>query len=179
MYTKSQLNHWLWEERNNLIELGIPVSADICPEIRFAKATSWYGQCQQNRVHKGKRYKFQISISEYHLQSSERAIRNTLIHELLHTCPGCLNHGAKWKAYAQIVQRRFGYQIIRTGGDKDTDSAIEAARQKKREGYQIKYLLVCTQCGQEFQRFRKSNLVLHPEKYRCKCGGEIKHKRYT
>ncbi|MBR3756177.1 MAG: sprT domain-containing protein, partial [Firmicutes bacterium] len=98
-------------------------------------------------------------------------------HELLHTCPGCLNHGPKWKAYAGIVQQRCGYQIVRTGGDKDKAPAIEAARQKKREGYQIKYLLVCTKCGQEFPRFRKSNLVLYPEKYRCKCGGTIKHKR--
>jgi len=177
MHTKGQLNQWLWEEYNNLIALGIPVSSDICPVIRFTKATSWYGQCQQNRVYQGTRYQFQISISEYHLRSSERAIRNTLIHELLHTCPGCLNHGAKWKGYASLVQQQWGYQIIRAGGDKDRDSAIEAARQEKRAGYKTKYLLVCTKCGQEFIRYRKSNLVLHPEKYRCKCGGKIKHKR--
>lgn len=107
------------------------------------------------------------------MQSSERAIRNTLIHELLHTCPGCLNHGQKWKAYARIVQNRFGYNIVRAGGDKDEASALEAARREKRAGYQTQYLLVCTKCGQEFIRYRKSNLVLHPEKYRCKCGGTI------
>lgn len=177
MYTRQQLNQWLREEQKNLIGLGIPVSDDICPVIRISKATSWYGQCQQNRVCQGKRYQFQISISAYHLQSSQRAIRNTLIHELLHTCPGCLNHGAKWKGYASLVQQQWGYQIIRAGGDKDSDSAIEAARQEKRAGYQTKYLLVCAKCGQEFIRYRKSNLVLHPEKYRCKCGGKIKHKR--
>lgn len=177
MYTKDQANQWLQEERDNLISIGIPVSAELCPEIRFSKATSWYGQCQQNRGYNGRRYKFVISISEYHLKSSERGIRNTLIHELLHTCPGCLNHGPKWKSYASIVQKRFGYNIIRAGGDKDADSAIEAARREKRAGYQTQYLLVCTKCGQEFPRYRKSNLVLHPEKYRCKCGGKIKHKR--
>lgn len=177
MHTKEQVTRWLHEERENLIRLGIPVSSGICPEIRFSRATSWYGQCQQNRVCEGKRYKFQISISEYHLQSSERAIRNTLIHELLHTCPGCLNHGLKWKYYADLVQKELGYNIVRAGGDKDKNSAMEAARQAKRAGYQTKYLLVCTKCGQEFPRFRKSSLVLHPEKYRCKCGGKMKHKR--
>ncbi len=177
MHTKAQVNQWLWEEREHLIAIGIPVSSEICPEIRFAKATSWYGQCQQNRVCRGVKYKFRISISEYHLQSSERAIRNTLIHELLHTCPGCLNHGVRWKSYAAIVEQRFGYNITRAGGDKDADSAIEAARREKRAGYQTQYFLVCTKCGQEFTRFRKSNLVLHPEKYRCQCGGKIKHKR--
>ena len=177
MHTKAQVNQWLWEERENLIAIGIPVSAELCPEIRFSKATSWYGQCKQSRGYNERRYKFVISISEYHLQSSERAIRNTLIHELLHTCPGCLNHGPKWKAYADIVQRRFGYNITRAGGDKDTDSAIEAARKENREGYQTQYLLICTGCGQEFPRYRKSNLVLHPEKYRCKCGGTIKREK--
>ena len=177
MHTKDQLNQWLREEQDNLIVIGIPVSRDICPEIRLSKATSWYGQCQQNRVYQGRRYKFVISISAYHLQSSERAIRNTIIHELLHTCPGCLNHGAKWKKYADMVGQQFGFNIIRSGGDKDSGSAIEAARQAKRAGYQTRYLLVCTRCGQEFTRYRKSNLVLHPEKYRCKCGGEIKRKK--
>lgn len=177
MYTKAQVNRWLWEERENLIAIGIPVSAELCPEIRFSKATSWYGQCKQSQGYNERRYKFVISISEYHLQSSERAIRNTLIHELLHTCPGCLNHGPKWKTYADIVQKRFGYNITRAGGDKDTDSAIEAARKEKRAGYQTQYLLICTGCGQEFPRYRKSNLVLHPEKYRCKCGGTIKREK--
>ena len=174
MYTKDQLNQWLQEETDHLIALGLPVSPDICPEIRFSKATSWYGQCRQNYVYGGKRYKYVISISVYHAQSNERAIRNTLIHELIHTCPGCLNHGPKWKAYAQMVESRYGYSIRRSGGDKDTDSAIQQARQAKRAGCRNRYLLVCTKCGQNFERFRKSNLVLHPEKYRCKCGGKIK-----
>lgn len=174
VYTKDQVNQWLQEEWQNLEEIGIPVSREICPEIRLSKATSWYGQCQQNRVYQGKRYKFVISLSVYHLQSSEQAIRNTLIHELLHTCPGCLNHGPKWKTYASIVQKRYGYRIIRAGGDKDKDSLMEQARQQKRAAYETKYLLVCTKCSQQFVRFRKSNLVLHPEKYRCKCGGIIK-----
>ena len=173
MITKDQVNQWLQEEHDRLTAIGIPVSKAICPEIRFSKATSWYGQCREYRGRRGASYQFQISISEHHLQSSERAIRNTLIHELLHTCPGCLNHGPKWKTYAAIVQNRFGYNITRSGGDKDKSSPLEAARQSKREGYQVKYLLQCTKCGQQFPRYRKSNLVLHPEKYRCKCGGKI------
>ena len=177
MCTKEELHQWLWEERDKLIDIGIPVSSNICPEIRFSKATSWYGQCQQNKVFQGKRYRFQISISEYHLQSSERAIRNTLIHELLHTCPGCLNHGPKWKNYTAFVQKRLGYNIVRSGGDKDKDSAMEQMREEKRAGYRTKYLLVCTRCGQEIVRYRRSSVVLHPEKYRCKCGGKIERKR--
>ena len=68
-------------------------------------------------------------------------------------------------------------EFTRVGGDKDKDSAMEAARQEKRTGYQTKYLLACTKCGKEIVRYRRSKVVLHPEKYRCKCGGEIKHKR--
>ena len=176
MYTQAQLNQWLLEEQSRLRRLGIPIGENICPVIRFAKATSWYGQCQCNRVYQGVRYAYRISISVYHLESSERAIRNTLIHELLHTCPGCLNHGPKWKKYASIVKRELGYNIARCGGDKEKDSLLAQARREKRQGYQNQYLLVCTTCGAEFRRVRKSNLVLHPENYRCKCGGKIERK---
>ena len=177
MYTQEQLNQWLLEEQDQLSKLGIPVSKEICPDIAFSKATSWYGKCQQNRSKQAQPYKFRISISLYHLKSSERAIRNTLIHELLHTCPGCFNHGAKWKKYAQVVQRELGYDIVRCGGDKDKESPLAQARQERLSRYKTQYVLTCTKCGAEFVRVRKSNLVLHPENYRCRCGGVIERKK--
>ena len=39
----------------------------------------------------------------------------TLAHEVLHTCPGCRNHGALWKEYAARMNGAYGYAISRTG----------------------------------------------------------------
>ena len=37
----------------------------------------------------------------------------------------------------------------------------------------VNHLAVCERCGQEFKRARASNLVQHPERYRCRCGGRL------
>jgi len=173
MFSKKQVQLWLEEEKMNLVRIGIPISRDICPEIRFSKATSWYGLCERNKIHDGRMYNFRICISGYHLHNDERSIRNTLIHELLHTCPGCQNHGLKWKTYANLVKGELGYDIRRCGGDKGKSDALVTARKEKRENYSQGYVLVCKKCGSKHRRMRKSKAVLHPELYRCHCGGEL------
>lgn len=42
-------------------------------------------------------------------------LKNTLLHEILHTCEGCMNHGAQWKAYAKQMQDAYGIVLKRTG----------------------------------------------------------------
>ena len=41
-------------------------------------------------------------------------LENTILHELLHTCKYCQNHGKMWKAYAAAVKAAYGYDIKRT-----------------------------------------------------------------
>ena len=40
-------------------------------------------------------------------------LRDTVIHELLHTCRGCMKHTGKWKEYAERVNLAYGYDIKR------------------------------------------------------------------
>ena len=87
-----------------------------------------------------------------------------LAHEVLHTCRGCRNHGERWKGYAAKMNARWGYHISRTG----TWEAMGLPEQKP-----ARYVLVCTRCGTEFVRARASSVVLHPERYRCRCGGQL------
>ena len=89
----------------------------------------------------------------------------TLAHEVLHTCPGCRNHGALWKEYAARMNGAYGYAISRTG----TREALGVADVRP-----VRYRLVCERCGQEFCRSRRSPLVDHPERYRCRCGGVLR-----
>lgn len=42
------------------------------------------------------------------------SLRATITHEILHTCPGCFNHGRIWKQYATVVTDTYGYRICRT-----------------------------------------------------------------
>ena len=70
----------------------------------------------------------------------------TLAHEVLHTCPGCRNHGALWKEYAARMNGAYGYAISRTG----TCEALGVADVRP-----VRYRLVCERCGQEFCRSRR------------------------
>lgn len=100
MFTHSEIEQMLQKGIKMLQAIEIPVSDSICPTIDFPKATSFFGQCATNRV---RGYKFLIRISEYALYLSERDIMDTILHELLHTCDGCMNHQKLWRTYALQV----------------------------------------------------------------------------
>ena len=51
---------------------------------------------------------------------------------------------------------------------KDTFEKLGLADQRP-----IRYLVVCRSCGQTMSRMRRSALVEHPERYRCRCGGTL------
>ena len=140
--------------------LGIPVSARISPRVAVnRRAVTRFGCC----IRRGGEYV--IELSERLLEAEERACMQTLAHEVLHTCPGCRNHGALWKEYAARMNGAYGYAISRTG----TCEALGVADVRP-----VRYRLVCERCGQECCRSRRSPLVDHPERYRCRCGGVLR-----
>lgn len=143
--------------------LGIPVSPKTDPEVRVnRRAVSRFGCC----IRRGDG--FQIELSDRLLTAGERACRQTLAHELLHTCPGCQGHGPIWKAHAARMNAAYGYQIARTG-------SCEALGVPDKSP--VRHLVVCEDCGMEFKRARASLLVQHPERYRCgRCGGKLKRR---
>lgn len=139
--------------------LGIPISRQICPKVQInRRAVSRFGCCYRQ----GDGYV--IELAEGLLTGPEAACRQTLAHELLHTCPGCGNHGPRWKAYAQRMNQAYGYHIART----DTFQRLGLPDTRP-----VRHLVVCQQCGRQFGRTRASALVLHPERYRCQCGGRL------
>ena len=143
--------------------LDIPVSGRIRPHVRVnRRAATRFGCCI--RQEDGS---FTIELTHRLLEGSDQACLQTLAHEVLHTCPGCRNHGARWRQWAERMNGAFGYRIARTG----TCQALGLPDQRT-----ARHLVVCTSCGQTFPRLKASPLVLHPERYRCKCGGELVRK---
>ena len=41
---------------------------------------------------------------------SEQACKETMIHEILHTCKGCKGHTGLWLIYANIMNKKYGYK---------------------------------------------------------------------
>lgn len=147
-----------------LKEIGIPVSKNIEKVSINTRAKSRFGACKVRKNTLGER-NYTIEISSEILSCEIKDISSIIIHELLHTCKGCFNHGKKWKIYSALVKEKLGYNISRT----QSYESLGLNKPDEKEG--IKYVVKCSGCGAEFPRKRLCNLVKNPHNYRCsKCG---------
>lgn len=147
-----------------LDRLGIAYSKNIQWEINTRAKKRW-GQCEA--ILNG----CIISINHVLLdeQNNDVGLINTIIHELLHSVEGCMNHGAKWKALAEKVNAAYGYNIKRTS-TADEKGVLEESIMK--EGIN-KYRIICLKCGKCTYRTRACIITKHPDRYYHKCGGEL------
>ena len=116
------------------------------------------------------RYAIQINPALLADNVDDMEVKDTIIHEMLHTCPGCMSHGWEWKRRADRVNRMLGYHVSRCASTKDL---LEAGVKDMRESY--KYALECVDCGNQFKYRRWCTSLENPSRYRCgKCHGELK-----
>ena len=139
--------------------LNIPFSENV----RFVvntRARKRFGQCQKQ----GGRYVINISAFMLDERTGMNGLKSTIHHELLHTCPDCMNHGVRWKTYAAALNRAYGYCVNAT-------NTPEEYRVPQELQPLAKYILRCTKCGLEYKRQKMTATVSHPEKYHCgRCG---------
>lgn len=116
------------------------------------------------------RYTIQINPVLLADNVDDMEAKDTIIHEMLHTCPGCMDHGYEWKRRADRVNRMLGYHVSRTASRADMEAAgVEV----KREAF--KYALECKECGNQYKYKRWCASLEAPSRYRCgKCHGELK-----
>lgn len=124
--TDARINQMLAECIILLTDLGVPIAQSICPEVRLTGTHCYFGRCcRKGSLKQYNSYDYYIEISGHTLQNTERSLRNTLIHELLHTVPDGLCHTGEWKKWAKFVSGKTGYKIQRIGGGDDTPEDIE------------------------------------------------------
>ncbi len=145
-----------------LRSIGIQPAAKIRWVVN-TRATSRWGHCRQLDPDC-----YEISISSRLLQDDvdTQAVKDTIMHELLHTVKGTKGHTGLWLQLAtQVNQRLPGYSIKRTTSYEE--KGIQPA--------EARYILRCSHCGVLFRRQRMSDLVRTPQKYRCgACGHPLK-----
>ena len=124
------------------------------------RATSRLGVCKKS----GDCYTIEISSALLDERTPlQSGLMDTLMHELLHTCYGCMKHTGRWKQLADKVNAAYGYDIKRAAG-KDENIIPPELSAKPR------YRVVCQSCGAVYERYKRSDLIQHPERYRCgKC----------
>ena len=94
---------------------------------------------------------------------SEQACKETMIHEILHTCKGCKGHTGLWLIYANIMNKKYGYHIKRTTSGEE--KGVENYTASKRLDY--KYCFVCENCGQNIKRKKQCEFTKYYRNYTC------------
>ena len=116
--TDARINRMLAECIELMRELGVPISDSICPEVKLVGTHSYYGRCNsKGSLKRYTEFDYYIEISGHTLQNTEKSLRNTLIHELIHTVPDGLCHTGEWKKWAKYVSEKTGYNIQRLSCD--------------------------------------------------------------
>lgn len=124
--TQEELDALFADCMAQLRAIGVPISESINPSIILSRTRASFGDCRivfRDSSESG--YDYVIRLSKYTLANSERSLRNTIYHELIHTVPGCLNHRKEWKKWAAYVSEQLGYHIQRVGGVDDTSRDLE------------------------------------------------------
>ena len=144
--------------------------------IKCGKVRNWTintrAKCRLGQCVKVSSDVFDISISNILLDDNvdEQIAKNTIIHELLHTVPGCFTHKSKWKIYSEYINRKLPNYCVKRAMKGD-----ELGIEIKRKEPIYRYTLVCTNCGVEIKYQKKTKVIRDYKKYRCgKCGGVLK-----
>ena len=149
---------------NELDRIGIPYGNVIDVTINTRAKKRW-GQCR--KVPGG--FTININVVLLDEKNDVDGLRNTIFHELLHTCPDCWNHGTQWKAYAAMIHRELGYNIQRTSSAEEKGVITEPETERT-----PKYQIVCNSCGHIWKRYKMCKAIKRIENFRCGyCNGRL------
>lgn len=132
-------------------------------EVNTRAATRW-GQCKKTNG----RYSISIASVLVDDKAPLNGLKSTIMHEVLHTMPNCMNHGNTWQDYADRVNKAYGYKVTRTDSYKDKGFANNPLA----EAHPYKYTIKCNACGNEWN-YRRSNNTIECCKRNhatCPCG---------
>ena len=105
----------------NFIEKSKRELSTLFPELQYnhyqveiKPMTNAYAYIQLKKYGFANSYIITINQNWLNKNPPIEHIRNTIFHEILHSCKECMNHGKKWKYYAQKVNQKYGTNIART-----------------------------------------------------------------
>jgi hypothetical protein len=155
------------------IDMLSKIAEDITWEIN-TRAKNRLGVCK-HRYSMGYTY-HTIGISDWVLENfSDKDIKDTIIHELLHTIEGCNNHGHKWQYYASYVNNMLGYNISRLASMSELCER-NGIKYEEFKTSTYKYAIRCKKCGKTFYKNRLSKDMIryykaHDIRHK-NCGGD-------
>ena len=156
--------------------IDIPYGKIVEVTVNYRAKSRW-GQCRKSYANAdGIVYKININCDLCHPDASERGLKETIIHEILHTCPDCMCHTGEWKRLAELVNDCYGYNVKRCNSSEEKGmEEFYAQHDELKKKPTWKYEIRCKSCGKVLGRRQKAcKLTMNPYRYRCSyCYGNI------
>ena len=155
------------ECKRDIEALGIELGSIISITINNRAKSRW-GRCTRVDGAYKTAYKIEISGRLLDDEVDDMALKDTIVHELLHTIKGGFGHTGAWKRAAELMNARYGYHVKRT-----TTCEEKGIKQKINHP---KYVIKCNKCGNLNYFYRKTKTVdrflTNPERatYWYNCG---------
>ena len=143
-YTVQDILDEIYEDRDLLVALGLSSMKDYKYTAQInTRAKRRCGQCKRISAQE-----YSINISEQYLRNCPPSeIHNTIMHEVIHSAPGCMNHGATWQNIAHRVNQKYQFTPIQR--------LCEDATMLNLVKEQARYYLRCPRCNKEYRWIRK------------------------
>lgn len=139
-----------------LENIGIKCGNVIKIDINTRAKKRW-GQCRKI----GNNYIIEVNQILLREDTDIDGLKNTIIHELLHTCKGCMKHTGEWKQLAEKVNRYYGYNIKRCDSADEKESVKnrkKRSRQKEQQQEKLNIFLNVRAAVKRLKDVEKANL---------------------
>ena len=150
-YTLKDLEKEMRECLKIIEDLGIPTHNE---KVRYIveinkKPTKYLGLC--TRISNNP-ITFEIKFNgPYFKVANPQDVHDTIMHEILHTLPGCMNHGKFWQRAAKTIESfESKYTITRLGNCEEYKELYQDSS---------KYVITCRTCGKKFYYRKRSKIV--------------------
>ena len=164
----------IWEEVKDEARSLYPQYFEHCdPELYHDSSYKHLGLCSYSISNPSERNVNRIKYSRCIITLSTNCgqdydcIRKVLCHELGHFCAPKEHHGSLWKARADKIGSRWGYEASRLTDNDTFNSAAKQAREEVDHRNPYKYKVFCPKCGAEWQYKSNCKIVQYPMLYKC------------
>lgn len=163
MKNKQELEKLFNECKKEILKVGIPLEENKITIQLDDLGKRTFGRCKNKK---------DIFISYWAFDNLSRdKIKNTLIHELLHTLKNTNGHCRQWKYYARVMNNEYGYNIQIKGNIREEFMNANKTETEMLNAMGYKYRITCKGCGNKSYRHKMGDRITsyyHKGYYTCR-----------
>jgi len=179
MYTLEETKKFIDVCREQLINLGHKEIKDKNYKVYFEPEVSdILGICIKKR-NDNNNYTLKFN-KNFFLIGENNCIKDTIMHEVIHSLNDCMTHTGKWLDVAKEVNSTYNYNVTEEYNVfkyneilEKQETLIEINEIAERK----KWIIYCPECGAETYKYRRCKTLYDIyysnygiSKHRCKCG---------